>query len=102
MCGDTAEYDAVPWFWSDQFDLGLQVAGLPAEADVEVVRNRPDGAQIRFGLDATGRVIAASAVGVGNAVAKDIRLAEKAIAKRATPTTSDLTDTSVNLKQLLR
>jgi len=35
----------VPWFWSDQYDLKLQIAGLPFDADSIVVRGDPDGAK---------------------------------------------------------
>jgi 3-phenylpropionate/trans-cinnamate dioxygenase ferredoxin reductase component len=34
--GETAEYAAVPWFWSDQGDLKLQIAGLTSAADARV------------------------------------------------------------------
>lgn len=34
----------VPWFWSDQYDLKLQIAGLPDGADGQVVRGDPDAA----------------------------------------------------------
>ena len=33
----------VPWFWSDQYDLKLQIAGLPFDADRQVVRGDPQG-----------------------------------------------------------
>lgn len=33
----------VPWFWSDQFDLKLQMAGLARDADQMIVRGDPDG-----------------------------------------------------------
>jgi len=102
MCGGSEIYTAVPWFWSDQFDLGLQVAGMPDEADREVVRRRPDGIDIRYGLDPAGRIVSAAAVGPGNAVAKDIRLAEMMIAKRISPDPDLLADPSVNVKALLR
>ena len=71
----------MPWFWSDQHDLSLQVAGLASAAVDEVVRVRPDGAEIWFGLDAAGRLVAAAGVGPGNAVARDIRVAEMLIAR---------------------
>jgi len=32
----------IPWFWSDQYDLKLQIAGLPDGADRQVVRGLPD------------------------------------------------------------
>ena len=31
----------VPWFWSDQYDLKLQIAGLPLNADRQIVRGDP-------------------------------------------------------------
>ncbi len=36
--GDTSAYAAVPWFWSDQGDLKLQIAGLVAGADLRIAR----------------------------------------------------------------
>jgi len=38
MLGDAAPYDAVPWFWSDQYDVKLQAAGLPQGYDAAVWR----------------------------------------------------------------
>jgi hypothetical protein len=75
-------YAAVPWFWPDQYDPSLQVAGLSTAAVTEVVRSRPDGVDIRYGIDDAGRLVSVAAVGPGNAVAKDVRLAEMAIGKR--------------------
>ncbi len=39
MLGDTGEYRAKPWFWSDQYDVKLQIAGLNAGYDRVVVRD---------------------------------------------------------------
>lgn len=38
VCGGTSEYGQVPWFWSDQYDLKLQIAGLSAGYDEVCVR----------------------------------------------------------------
>jgi 3-phenylpropionate/trans-cinnamate dioxygenase ferredoxin reductase component len=35
-------YDAVPWFWSDQYDLKLQMVGLSDGHDQSVVRGSPE------------------------------------------------------------
>ena len=102
MLGGTEPYAGVPWFWSDQHDLTLQAAGLADAADGEVVRRRPDGVEIWFGLEAAGRLVAAAGVGPGNAVARDIRLAEMLIARRAAPDPATLADPAVGLKSLLR
>lgn len=53
-------------------------------------------------LGDAGRVLAASAVGLGNSVAEDIRLAEMLIAARAAPDGSMLADPAITLKKLLR
>ena len=41
IAGMPAPYDTVPWFWSDQFDVKLQIAGLAQGADEQVVRRDP-------------------------------------------------------------
>jgi 3-phenylpropionate/trans-cinnamate dioxygenase ferredoxin reductase subunit len=102
LLGTDEPYRAVPWFWSDQYDLTLQVAGLADAAATEVVRRRPDGVELRFGLGPDGRLLSAAAIGPGNAVAKDVRLAELLIAARAVPDPADLTDPAVPLKGLVR
>jgi 3-phenylpropionate/trans-cinnamate dioxygenase ferredoxin reductase subunit len=44
--GNTAAYAAVPWFWSDQGDLKLQIAGLSGDADARVVLPEAGPAEI--------------------------------------------------------
>lgn len=41
LVGRPAPAPEVPWFWSDQYDVKLQIAGLPFEADHQVVRGDP-------------------------------------------------------------
>ena len=41
IVGQPADYAAVPWFWSDQRDLKLQMVGLTAGCDRTVVRGNP-------------------------------------------------------------
>ncbi|MET4682326.1 NAD(P)/FAD-dependent oxidoreductase [Brevundimonas faecalis] len=41
IVGRAAPAPEVPWFWSDQYDLKLQIAGLPFDADRQVVRGDP-------------------------------------------------------------
>lgn len=102
MLGAQEAIASVPWFWSDQYELSLQIAGLSDEGSTVVQRDLGDGAMILFHLSADGRLVAASGIGVGNAVAKDIRLAEMLIARGATPAVQSLQDPAINLKALLR
>ncbi len=101
MLGDAAPFDAIPWFWSDQYDLSLQVAGLVDEGRSAVRRNGTDGSFILFHLDNANRLVAASGIGPGNLIARDIRLAEMLIARRASPDASALANPDTRLKSLL-
>lgn len=101
MFGDAGPYEAVPWFWSDQFDWTLQIAGLADRAVSAVRRDIGDDTFILFHLAENGRLVSASGWGPGNRIAKDIRLAEMLIAKHAAPDASELTSPAVNLKSLL-
>jgi 3-phenylpropionate/trans-cinnamate dioxygenase ferredoxin reductase subunit len=101
MLGAGEPHSAVPWFWSDQHGLTLQIAGLSDEATSTVRRDLDGGAVILFHLAADGRLVAASGIGPGNAVARDIRLAEMLIAKGARPAPEALASPSVKLKSLL-
>ncbi len=42
ICGHAVAYDTVPWFWSDQYDLKLQIAGLAEGADEVIIRGNHD------------------------------------------------------------
>lgn len=97
-----ARHTAVPWFWSDQYDQMLQVAGLPGSGTSAIERHRADGIIVHFGLDADGRLVHAAALGRGPAVAKEIRLAEKIIAAGLVVDPVELGDPQVTLRSILR
>lgn len=101
MLGAQEPHQSVPWFWSDQYELGLQVAGLSDEGTQTIRRDLGDGAFILFHLAADGRLVAASGIGPGNTVAKGIRLAEMLIARGARPDPAQLSASDVKLKSLL-
>ncbi|MEI2297131.1 NAD(P)/FAD-dependent oxidoreductase [Ensifer sp. MJa1] len=100
MVGGKELFGAIPWFWTDQYDLGLQVAGLPQPVHQSVIRPL-DGGELEFYLDG-GRLVAAAGLGLGNSVAKDIKLAEILIAAGISPDPAALADPGVNLKALLK
>jgi 3-phenylpropionate/trans-cinnamate dioxygenase ferredoxin reductase component len=101
MLGAGETISAVPWFWSDQYDLVLQIAGLPDAGATIIRRDLGNGAMVLFHVDAEERLVAASGLGRGNIVAKDIRLAEMLIAKRAAPGQAALADPAFKLRSLL-
>jgi len=102
LLGETKKFSAVPSFWSDQFELSLQVAGLPSFAKIVIPRTRPDGVTIYFGLNDQEQLVSAAGIGAGNSVAKDIRLAKMLIAAQKTVTPAELSDPNLNLKKLFK
>jgi 3-phenylpropionate/trans-cinnamate dioxygenase ferredoxin reductase subunit len=102
MLGGTKSYTSVPWFWSDQYDLSLQIAGLPGDGVETVRRQVADKAFIIFHRDAAGRLVGASGIGPGNSIARDVKLAEMLVAKSAAPSSAALADAGVGLKALLK
>lgn len=84
----------VPWFWSDQYDFKLQIAGLPFEADRQVVRGDPSaGGFAVFHLNGD-RVVCVEAVN-----APPEFMAGKQLIGKATPVDPDkLADVSVSMK----
>lgn len=101
LLGGNDTVTSVPWFWSDQYELTLQVAGLADGASATVRRDLADGVFILFHLDDTGRLLAASGIGPGNAIARDIRLAEMLIAAGKRPAPQALASPETKLKALL-
>ncbi|MDB5556961.1 MAG: Ferredoxin--NAD(+) reductase [Rhizobium sp.] len=102
ILGADRPVSSVPWFWSDQYDLSLQVAGLMDEASNTIERHIAEDGLILFHLAADGRLVSASGLGTGNTVARDVRLAEMLIASRAVPDPDVLRDPNSKLKSLLR
>jgi 3-phenylpropionate/trans-cinnamate dioxygenase ferredoxin reductase subunit len=45
ICGNLKPYSALPWFWSDQYDLKLQIAGLSQGYTDVVVRGDIEGSR---------------------------------------------------------
>ena len=65
LSGREAVADTVPFFWSDQYDLSLQIVGLPHLGSSVVARTRKDGAAILFHLEPNGRIVGATGLGTG-------------------------------------
>lgn len=101
MMGGSEAYAAVPWFWSDQYDETLQVAGLSDGAATTVERDLGAGT-LYFHLADDGRLVAVSGIGPNGVIAKEVRLGEMMIAKRAKPDPAALGSPDVKLKSLMR
>jgi 3-phenylpropionate/trans-cinnamate dioxygenase ferredoxin reductase subunit len=101
MLGSTESYAAVPWFWSDQYDLTLQVTGLPDHGEKTVIRDLGDIGKLFFHFSADGKLVAASGIGT-SVIAKDIRITEMLIEKQGTLDLEAFERPEVKLKSLLK
>ncbi len=101
MLGANQNYDTVPWFWSDQYELTLHIAGLSDQGTAHVRRDLGDGAELHFHLGEDGRLLAASGFGPIGKVAKEIKLAEMLVQRGARPSADQLASPDVRLKSLL-
>ncbi|MEX0300413.1 MAG: NAD(P)/FAD-dependent oxidoreductase [Kordiimonas sp.] len=63
MLGEEAPYDTLPWFWSDQYGLKLQIAGLSTGFDTLITRGDPASRSVAFFYLKDGKLIAADCVG---------------------------------------
>jgi 3-phenylpropionate/trans-cinnamate dioxygenase ferredoxin reductase component len=101
LLGERIPYTEVPWFWSDQYELSIQIAGLPLATHETIERVVSPDTQIFFHRAGDGRLMAASGIGPGN-VGRDIRVAQMLIARGAMVSPELLADPSVKLKSLLK
>lgn len=97
ICGQPAPYHAFPWFWSNQYDLRLQTAGLSVGYDQTVIRGNPDERAFSVVYLKGGRVIALDCVNM----VKDYVQGRKLVEARVSPDLAKLADASVPLKELM-
>ena len=96
ICGEDVEYTDVPWFWSDQFDLKLQIAGLSTGYDQVITRGVPEERSFSCLYLKAGRLIACDSVNAP----RDFMQSKPLIAERKLVATTDIADTSIPLKNL--
>jgi 3-phenylpropionate/trans-cinnamate dioxygenase ferredoxin reductase subunit len=96
ICGKPAVHEHVPWFWSDQYDVKLQIAGLSAGYDQTVMRGDPAGDSFGLFYLASGELLAVDAINNP----RDFMTGRKWIAERKRPDPVKLADTSTDLKTI--
>jgi 3-phenylpropionate/trans-cinnamate dioxygenase ferredoxin reductase subunit len=85
-----------PWFWSDQYDLKLQTAGLWTGADERIMRGDPQSRSFAVFYLKEGRVIAVDAVNA----APEYLVGKKLVAAQATVAPGELADKSISMKDI--
>lgn len=96
IAGQPTEYVAAPWFWSDQYDVKLQIAGLSGGYDRIVTRQAGEG--VSHWYYAGGRLIAVDAMNDSRAYMVGKRLIEAG----KSPDPALVADPEADLKLLLR
>ena len=98
MLGAQKEYLLKPWFWSDQFDMKLQIAGLNTGYDRVVVRPGENDGSVSHWYYRGGDLLAVDAINDSRAYMVGKRLIEMG----KSPTVDEISDPKTNLKQLLK
>ena len=96
ICGHPERYSAFPWFWSNQYDLRLQTAGLSIDFDETVLRGEPGERKFSLVYLRDKRVIAIDCVNN----AKDFVQGRQLVEQGCTPDRQLLADKNVQLKDL--
>jgi len=97
MAGKPKTYSEVPWFWSDQYDLKLQIAGLARPTDRLVQRGDPANRKFAVFHLRDGAVAAVEAVNA----APEYMIGKKLIAEGKKIAAEKLADLSIPMKQMV-
>jgi len=93
LLGEAAPFEEVPWFWSDQYDLKLQIAGLAMDYDEVVIRGEIGRQGFAAYYLADGRPVAVDAVNSP----RDFMHAKKLIAARPKLSAAQIADPATDL-----
>jgi 3-phenylpropionate/trans-cinnamate dioxygenase ferredoxin reductase subunit len=96
LTGNPTDYHAVPWFWSNQYDLRLQTVGLSIGYDAVVTRGDPATRSFSLIYLKHGRVIALDCVNM----VRDYVQGRALVVEGKSPDPAKLADTNVALKEL--
>ncbi|MEO7689390.1 MAG: FAD-dependent oxidoreductase [Sphingomonas sp.] len=97
LCGEAEPYEAVPWFWSNQYDIRLQTMGLSIGYDQTIVRGDPATRSFSVIYLKAGRVLALDCVNM----TRDYAQGRALVLAGATPDPALLADPETPLKSLL-
>lgn len=97
LMGEYKPYDAAPWFWSNQYDVRLQMVGLSKDHDQRVVRGNPGDGSFAVFYMREGHLIAVDAVNLPMA----FMVGKKLVYQRKRVSSEALSDMDVDLKSLV-
>jgi len=102
IAGIKSEYTSIPWMWSDQFNLNLQLTGLCDEYDEVVIRgNTLENGIIHFFIK-NNKIAGACGLGLMGKVGRDIKISSKLIEKNTSVDKKTLIDPNTKLNKLMK
>lgn len=97
ICGKPEAYNALPWFWSDQYDLKLQIAGLSQGFDQVIIRGDSEqGRSFAAFYFSEGRFIAVDAINRP----KEFMMSKRALTSGQIADPLKLADESIEIKDV--
>jgi 3-phenylpropionate/trans-cinnamate dioxygenase ferredoxin reductase subunit len=96
LCGEEKEYASIPWFWSDQYDIKLQIVGLSQGHDETVVRGDPQSGAFAVFYLKEGRIIAVDAINKP----QEFMLSKRLIPKGLQIPPDRLRDTEISMREM--
>jgi 3-phenylpropionate/trans-cinnamate dioxygenase ferredoxin reductase subunit len=97
ICGKSLRYAVMPWFWSDQYDIKLQMVGYSSDGTQQVLRGDVAARQFMTFYLADGAIVAADSVNMP----REFLLARQLAEKRVKADAAMLADPASDLKSLL-
>ena len=102
ILGIKTSYQDIPWMWSDQFNLNLQLTGLCNKYENIVKRGEQLEEGILYFFLKNKKIIGACGLGISGKIGKDISVAGKLSEKKITVSDEDLSNKDVKLNKLLK
>ena len=97
IMGEAQAYEALPWFWSNQYDLKLQTVGLSLGHDAEVIRGSIEARSFAVVYLREGKVVALDCVNR----TRDYAQGRKLVEARAVVAPELIADSEASLKDML-
>jgi len=96
MLGQPIAYHDIPWFWSDQYNLNIQLLGIPHKSDESITRGDPSADKFLEFFMHEGRIEAVAAINN----ARDLRMAKRLLQSGRKVDAAKLADPTVPLQSL--
>ncbi len=100
LIGLKTSYCEIPWMWSDQFNLNLQLTGICNDYETSVQRGTTLEEGIIYFFLKNRKIMGACGLGIGGKIGRDIRLAGKLSEKKIKVTKELLSDKNIKLNKI--